>query len=74
MLGVFFSYGFVEPMANRLAQIVDDESQVYKVVQKMLITDLRGESQPVVIEAARACISHSNQPTFSEVFDALRGG
>jgi len=74
LLGVFFSYALVEPMANRLAQIVDDESQVFKVVQKMLVTDLRGESQPVVIEAARACISHSNQPTFSEVFDALRGG
>ena len=29
--------------------------------------------QPVVIESARACISHHNQPSFSEVFDALRG-
>ena len=74
LLGVFFSYGIVEPLGNRLTQIVDDESQVYKVVQKMLVTDLRGESQPVVIEAARACISHENQPSFSEVFDALRGG
>jgi chemotaxis protein MotA len=40
----------------------------------MLVANLKGHPQPVVIEAARACISHHNQPSFSEVFDSLRGG
>lgn len=73
MLGVFLSYGMFEPFAGRLAQIVDEESQVYDVIQKMMVSNLKGEAQPVMIEAARACISHHNQPSFAECFDALRG-
>jgi len=74
MLGVFLSYGMFEPFAGRLGQIVDEESQVYNVIHQMLVANLKGHPQPVVIEAARACISHHNQPSFSEVFDSLRGG
>lgn len=73
MLGVFLSYGMFEPFSNRLTQILDEEGQVYKVVQQMLVANLKGHPQPVIIESARACISHHNQPSFSEVFDSLRG-
>lgn len=73
MLGVFLSYAMFEPFANRLGQIVEEEAQVYKVIQQMIVANLRGHPQPIVIEAARACIDHANQPSFSEVFDTLRG-
>lgn len=73
MLGVFLSYGMFEPFAGRLGQIVDEEAQVYNVIHQMIVANLKGHAQPVVIEAARACISHHNQPSFSEVFDSLRG-
>lgn len=73
MLGVFLAYGLVEPFANRLTQILNEESQVYEVVRQMIVTNFRGQAQPMSIEAARACINHHNQPSFSEVFDALRG-
>jgi chemotaxis protein MotA len=73
MLGVFLSYGMFEPFANRLAQILDDEAQTHQVIMNMIVANLKGHPQPVVIEAARACISHDNQPSFSEVFDSLRG-
>ena len=43
------------------------------MIQQMIVSNLRGAPQPVVIESARACIGHHNQPSFSEVFDALRG-
>ncbi len=74
MLGVFLSYGMFEPFAGRLGQIIDEEGQVYNVIHQMLVANFKGHPQPVVIEAARACISHHNQPSFSEVFDSLRGG
>jgi chemotaxis protein MotA len=74
MLGVFLSYGMFEPFAGRLGQILDEESQVYNVIHQMLVANFKGHPQPVIIEAARACISHHNQPSFSEVFDSLRGG
>jgi chemotaxis protein MotA len=73
MMGVFLSYAMFEPFAGRLAQVLEEESQVYNVIMKMIVSNLKGEAQPITIEAARACISHHNQPSFSEVFDALRG-
>jgi len=72
-LGVFFAYGIAEPMGNRLRQIVDDEGQIYHVVKQIIVGTLNGHPIPVVIEAARVGISHQNQPSFSEVFDGLRG-
>ena len=72
-LGVFMAYGFIEPMASRLAQIIDDEGQIYKVVKQIIIGTLHGHPMPLIIEAARAGISHHNQPSFAEVFDGLRG-
>ncbi len=72
-MGVFLAYGLVEPMGMRLQQIVDEEGEMYKVVQQILIGTMHGHPVPLVIEAARVCISHHNQPTFGEIFDGLRG-
>jgi chemotaxis protein MotA len=72
-LGVFFAYGLVEPMANRLKQIIDDEGEIYKVVKQIIIGTMHGHPMPLIIEAARVSISHHNQPSFAEVFDGLRG-
>ncbi len=72
-LGVFFAYGIVGPMATRLKQIIDDEGQIYHVVKQIIVGTLNGHPIPVVIEAARVGITHDYQPSFSEVFDGLRG-
>ena len=72
-LGVFFAYGLVEPLANRLKQIIDDEGEIYKVVKQIIIGTMHGHPPPLIIEGARVSISHHNQPSFAEVFDGLRG-
>ncbi len=72
-LGVFVAYGVFEPLGARLGQIIDEEGQVYKVINEMIVQTLRGHPVPLVIEAARSVISHENQPGFAEVFDGLRG-
>ncbi len=72
-LGVLLAYGVVEPLGNRLKQIVNDEGQIYHVVKQIIVGTLNGHPIPVVIEAARVGISHENQPSFAEVFDGLRG-
>ena len=74
MMGVFLAYGMFEPFANRLTQIINEDSQMLDVIKQMIVSNLKGHAQPVIIESARACISHHNQPSFSEVFDSLRGG
>jgi len=72
-MGVLLAYGFAEPLGNRLKQIIDDEGQIYHVAKQIIIGTLNGHPMPVIIEAARVSISHDNQPSFSEVFDGLRG-
>lgn len=72
-LGVFMAYGIVGPLAARLAQIVDEEGQIYAVAKFTLIGHVRGDPVPLIIESARAAIDHHSAPTFAEVFDGLRG-
>jgi chemotaxis protein MotA len=72
-LGVFMAYGLFEPLGKRLAQVVEEEGEIYKVVKQIIIGTMHGHPVPLVIEAARVCISHHNQPTFGELFDGMRG-
>jgi len=71
--GVFLAYGIVEPFASRFTQVIDEEGEMPKVVKQIIIGTLHGHPMPLIIEAARACVSHHNQPTFAEVFDGMRG-
>ena len=72
-MGVLLAYGMVGPLASRLKQVIDADAAIYHVVKQIIIASLHGHPQPLVIEAARSGIAHSNQPNFAEVFDGLRG-
>ena len=72
-LGVFMAYGIFEPFGNRLKQIVDQDGEILKAVQQIIIGSMHGHPPALVIEAARVCINHHCQPTFAEVFDGMRG-
>lgn len=72
-LGVLLAYGLVGPFANRAKQVIDADAAIYHVVKQIIIASLHGHPQPLVIEAARSGIQHSNQPSFAEVFDGMRG-
>jgi len=70
-LGVFLAYGIVEPFAKRLAQISEEETQIYNVARQVIVATLHGHPQPLVIEAARVAMSLEMQPSFDEVFESL---
>ena len=72
-LGVLLSYGFVGPFANRAKQVIEADAAIYQVVKQIIIASLHGHPLPLVIEAARSGIQHSNQPAFADVFDGMRG-
>lgn len=72
-LGVLLAYGLVGPFANRAKQVIEADAAIYHVVKQLIIASLNGHPQPLVIEAARSGIEHSNQPSFAEVFDGMRG-
>ena len=71
-LGVLLSYGIVGPCAARLKAVIEADGEIYLVVRRVIVASLKGQPQPLVIEAARTAIGPANQPTFSEVFDGLR--
>jgi chemotaxis protein MotA len=71
-LGVLLAYGLVGPFANRAKQVIEADSAMYQTVKQIIIASLHGHPQPLVIEAARSGIEHSNQPSFAEVFDGMR--
>lgn len=72
-LGVLLAYGFFGPFANRAKQVIEADGAIYHVVKQIIIASLHGHPLPLVIEAARSGIAHSNQPAFADVFDGMRG-
>jgi chemotaxis protein MotA len=71
-LGVLLSYGIIGPCAARLKAVLDADGEIYLVVRRVIVASLKGQPQPLVIEAARTAIGPANQPSFTEVFDGLR--
>ena len=71
-MGVLLSYGIVGPCAARLKSVIESDGEIYLVVRRVIVASLKGQPQPLVIEAARTAIGPDNQPSFSEVFDGLR--
>ena len=48
------------------------DGEIYQVLRRVIVASLKGQPQPMVIEAARTAIAPANQPSFSEVFDGMR--
>ncbi len=71
-LGVLLSYGMIGPAAARLKSVIDSDAEIYMVIRRVIVGSLKGQPQPLVIEAARTAIGPDNQPSFSEVFDGMR--
>ena len=72
-LGVLLAYGIVGPFASRCRQVIESDAAIYHVVKQIIVASLHGHPLPLVIEAARSGISHTNQPAFADVFDGMRG-
>ena len=72
-LGVLLAYGLVGPFATRAKTVIESDAAIYHTVKQLIIASLHGHPQPLVIEAARSGVEHSNQPSFAEVFDGMRG-
>jgi len=72
-LGILLAYGIFGPFASRCKQVIEADAAIYGVVKQIIIASLHGHPLPLVIEAARSGITHSNQPAFADVFDGMRG-
>lgn len=71
-LGVFLSYGFVGPFANRMRSVTEEDSHFYKLIREVLIANLYNHPANMCIEVGRQNTPHDVRPRFSDLEDALR--
>ena len=64
--------GSAGPMAQRARSVIESDGTIYQVAKQIIIASLHGHPQPLIIEAARTSLQHANQPSFADVFDAIR--
>ena len=72
-LGVLLAYGVVNPLSARLRAITEADAEIYHVIRKVILSSIRNQPQPIVLETARTAIGPARQPGFIEVFEGLRG-
>jgi len=69
-LGVLLSYGLVGPLAARMKNVVEEESQYYEVIRAVLVAHLHGNAPQVSVETGRKMAPNQHMPHFLEVEEA----
>jgi chemotaxis protein MotA len=70
-LGVFLAYGLVGPMAARMADVTEEESAFYRIIQSVLVAHLHGNAAQISVEIGRGSVPTPAQPSFLELEEAL---
>ncbi len=71
-LGVFLSYCFVGPIAERMKAIVEEDAHFLSLIREVLIANLHAHPANICIEVGRQNTPHHHRPSFSAVEDAMR--
>jgi chemotaxis protein MotA len=71
-LGILLCYGFLGPIASRIAQAAEEEGQYYHVLRVGLSSFLKGSSPAIAIEFARRAIPGPVRPSFLELEKACK--
>jgi chemotaxis protein MotA len=72
-LGVFLSYGFVGPFANRVKTVIEDDHQFHLLVREVLVANLHNHSTNICIEVGRQNAPGHVRPAFTDLEQALHG-
>ena len=76
-LGVLFCYGVLDPISNRMRQLVDEEMQALEAVKVVLVTPSAGKPPLLAIDAGRRLVQLSAKPSFARLetwINALKEG
>lgn len=72
-LGIFISYGFVQPLATNIDMNNEEDSKVFETIKAALIAFAKGFNPIVCAEFARRAIPSDYRPTFQEMEDYVKG-
>lgn len=70
-LGVLLSYCFVGPIASKLKETIEADSQPYNLVKTAIVGHAQGMPTQVAIEVARRMTPSHHAPSFSQLEAAL---
>ncbi|MDR3535124.1 MAG: flagellar motor stator protein MotA [Acetobacteraceae bacterium] len=63
-LGVLLAYCLVGPMADRLKQVIEEDSRYLEVIRATVVSHLHGNPPQVSIETGRKMVPNEFMPTF----------
>ena len=73
--GIFFSYGIVSPLAQKIKVIREKRCRVYIIIKQTLLAYLNGAMPQIAVEHGRKAISAGSRPTIDAVeSQTLSGG
>jgi len=72
--GIFFSYGVVGPIANKVKGVRDKKCRMFIIVKSTLIAYMNGAMPQVALEYGRKTISSYDRPTIDQVENETIGG
>ena len=76
-IGIFMCYGVLDPVSNRMRQLVEEESHALESVKVVLVTHASGKPPLLAIDAGRRLIKLNVKPSFARLeswIEALRSG
>ncbi len=72
-LGVFASYGFIQPLATNLDLSNDDDTRIFHVIKSGIICAAKGLNPILSVEFARRSIASDFRPSFQEMESYVKG-
>jgi chemotaxis protein MotA len=72
MLGVYGAYGYVGPLATKVANDIDGEGRYLEVIRSALVALQKGAPPLVCVEYARRTIFPHERPSFEEMDSATK--
>lgn len=72
-LGIFISYGFVQPLATNIDIANDEESRIFEAVKSGMIAFAKGLNPIIAVEFARRTIPSEYRPEFQEMEKHVKG-
>ena len=71
-LGIFMSYGFFAPFAQRLKQVFDDDHKLYEIIRDTMVAHLHGQPPQIAIEIGRKSIPGELHVSFAQLEEATQ--
>ncbi len=72
-LGIYLSYGFVQPIATNIDMANDEESKIFEVIKSGMIAFAKGLNPIIAVEFARRSIPSDYRPEFQEMEKHVKG-